>query len=188
MNNRISRVVLVTAVAVAMSAVARAQTRPDFSGSWVYAEEKSKMSEGFSLTLSFPSELAIKQSGNRLEMVGTSNHLQPIVSTYNLEGIESTFDTAAGRVKARVAWQGNKLVIAATRTYGSPIGEVTVNTTDVYSLDGDVLTVDRTQETAGLSKGTGITVYVRSKARADADNVQCRYLQRVECGHGSDRE
>jgi hypothetical protein len=119
----ISRAVVVTAVAVAMSAVAHAQKRPDFSGSWVYAEEKSKMSEGFSVTLSFPSELAIKQSGNRLEMVGTSNHLQPIVSAYNLDGTESTFDTAAGRVKAKVAWQGNRLVITATRTYGSPVGE-----------------------------------------------------------------
>jgi hypothetical protein len=38
-----------------------------------------------------------------------------------------------------------------------------VNTTDVYSLDGDLLAVDRTQETAGVSKGTGVTVYVRSK-------------------------
>lgn len=158
---------LVVAAVLAMSGVGlRAQARPNFSGSWVYVEEKSKMAEGFSITLAFPSELGIKQTAAEIQMTGTSNHLKPVISTYTLDGSESTFDTAAGKVKARTKWDGNKLVVTATRTYGTPMGDIAVHTTDTYTLAGDVLTVEREQDTNGELKAKGTTIYSRVKAQS----------------------
>jgi hypothetical protein len=52
---------------------------------------------------------------------------------------------------AKAAWEGDRLLVTIARIIESPNGPVRIEMRDVYSVNGDVLTIERTQ---GRSKWT----------------------------------
>lgn len=67
-------------------------------------------------------------------------------STYKLDGTTTSVPGPLGwDTKAKAAVQDGKLAVTITRSIDGPNGTVGVNVTDVYSVDGSVLTITRTQ-------------------------------------------
>ena len=119
--------VIVTALALALPAVARAQSKPDFSGSWTLDQSKSDPPpmrgggggggggrEGRGRGGFGGGAQTIRQSGNELSITSEGRG-GPQTMTYKLDGSEST-NKVMGRggemdAKSKARWDGSKLVI-----------------------------------------------------------------------------
>ena len=150
--------VLVTAIvaAVVLPFTARAQTKPDFSGTWTMDAARSDPAPqgrgggggggGGSVT--------IKQTGTELA-VTSEGRQGPQTMTYKLDGSESTNQVmgrgGAQTVKSTAKWDGSSLVIETTRDFnGTPI-----TTKEVRRLDNggkDMIVESTTQTPQGEQK------------------------------------
>jgi hypothetical protein len=144
------RVLLVAlATAVVLPFHARAQSKPDFSGTWTLDTAKSDPPpQGRGGGGGGGGSVTIKQTGNELAM--TSEGRQgPQTMTYKLDGSESSNQVmgrgGAQTVKSTVKWDGASLVIETTRDFqGTPI-----TTKEVRRLDngGKEMVVESTTQT-----------------------------------------
>jgi len=148
--------VIVTALALALPAVARAQSKPDFSGSWTLDQSKSDPPpmrgggggggggrEGRGRGGFGGGAQTIRQSGNELSITSEGRG-GPQTMTYKLDGSEST-NKVMGRggemdAKSKARWDGSKLVIETTREMGG--NPVTITETRTLSSDGKEMTVE----------------------------------------------
>lgn len=156
---------LALAAALVVPFVARAQAKPDFSGSWTLDASKSDA----------PAGRAGGGGGGRggggggrggggaagpMDIKQTAADITIRMQTYKLDGSE--VEVAGGRggaAKAKAAWEGSKLVITTNRDMqGTAITQKAV-----YSLsaDGKELTVENTL--TGLPQGGGTTKQVYTK-------------------------
>ena len=111
-------VLLLMLVAGAFAGPEAAQSRPDFSGSWIAPDAAA---------------LTIQQSGTTMTVTEGAD-----VKTYNLDGSDRQFSKGNTQYTARARWVGSALVVATTTV--SSIG--TWENLEVYSLDyGPKLTV-----------------------------------------------
>lgn len=137
------RVVLTAIVAAALviPVTARAQGKPDFSGTWTLDAAKSDAAPqgrgrgGRSHT--------IRQSATEIAVTITGRG-GPETSIYNLDGSESTNQVQSPdgplTVKGTARWDGSTLVIETTRE----IQGVTITTKEVRTLDpnGKEMTIE----------------------------------------------
>jgi hypothetical protein len=160
---------------VLAGALALAQGKPDFSGTWTLDVEKSEMGGGPGgggpdgrgaggrgpgrpidakvVIKQTPAELSLDQQVN-----GNSN-----VMTIKLDGSESVnTGMRGGQVKSRARWDGAKLIVQTAQTMRTPDGERTIETTETRSLapDGSMI-VERTSDTP---RGTRTQKLVFKKA------------------------
>jgi hypothetical protein len=161
------------AALVAVPALSQAQTKPSFAGSWTLNQEKSDPAparggggggggRGGGRGGGVAAQMSIKQTAAELTIdrtMGQGNQ----TSVYKLDGTESTNSTGFGDAKSKAAWDGSKLVITTNQTMqgrggGDPIS---IEVKETYSMDGGVLTVERTQTTPG---GTNTRKLVYDKA------------------------
>jgi hypothetical protein len=151
--------ILIMAVAalVALPVVARAQVKPNFSGSWTLNQGGSAGASapargarggggggGRGGAGAVPQSLTIAQTATQITIERAMAGGALTSATYNLDGSES--GNLLGDVflsKSKVSWDGAKLVIATTKDFGEVAsGGMSQETTkEVYSLDGAVLTV-----------------------------------------------
>ena len=140
---------LVVALSLSVQATAFAQGKPDFSGSWVFNQGKSgRGTSGNSPTLPFPSEIEVKQTPTEVTVAVATVRQKPVVAAYKLDGSPVKVEMTGGvseTSEARV--DGSNLVITSRRTFPSPIGEVVVNFKEVWTLDGNALTIEKTRST-----------------------------------------
>jgi hypothetical protein len=152
--------ILIMAVAalVALPAVAPAQVKPNFSGSWTLNQGGSAGASapargarggggGRGGAGAVPQSLTITQTATQITIERAMAGGALTSAVYNLDGSES--GNLLGDVflsKSKVSWDGAKLVIATTKDFGEVAsgGATRENTTEVYSLDGAVLTVSTT--------------------------------------------
>jgi hypothetical protein len=151
--NQMSVVTLIAALALGVSAPARTQGKPNFSGTWIYNQALSSGgTSGNNPLVSFPSELLIKQTPVELHWQSSSIRQDAITAIFKLDGSEVTM---AGRpeitMKGKAMLEGDKLVISSRRSYSSPAGDITTDFKEVYTVAGDVLTIEKTQTTGGVS-------------------------------------
>jgi hypothetical protein len=67
-------------------------------------------------------------------------------AVYKLDGTETTVPGPLGwTVKARAAWKDSTLVVNTMRSLEGPNGPIGAEIVDVYSVSGNVLTIERTQ-------------------------------------------
>jgi hypothetical protein len=139
-----ARVGVIAAAVLAVATVAFAQ-KPDFSGTWTYdAEASGAAGGGGGGGRGGGGPLTVKQTGDTLTTEVTRGE-NKIVMTYKLDGSEST-NQVMGRggqtseAKSVAKWDGSKLTIATKRQ----MGDQTVETTETWSLAGDVLTIEST--------------------------------------------
>ena len=75
---------------------------------------------------------------------GSAQTMQTAV--YKLDGTETTVPGPLGwTVKAKAAWKDSTLVVNTVRSLEGPNGPIGAEIVDVYSVSGDVLTLERTQ-------------------------------------------
>jgi hypothetical protein len=146
-----------------------AQQKPDFSGAWVLAKERSSQAMSGSVVVSVSGLLGDKftavQDSKTLTLTITVAAIgRDIKAVYNLDGSESRNLNPVGGgqpdepIFSRASWEGEKLVILTRGTAlvnGKPI-----ETRRVVWLDTDgVLTIERSAEGAPTLR----SVYQRTR-------------------------
>lgn len=159
--------VVVVVIAVAMNA--GAQQKPDFSGDWVLAKDRSSQTMSGSVVVSVSGLLGDKfsavQDTKTLTLTITVAALgRDIRAVYNLDGSESRNLNPAGAgqpdepIFSRASWESDKLVIHTRGTAlvnGKPL-----ETKRVLWLDKDgLLTIERSAEGAPTLR----SVYQRTR-------------------------
>ena len=150
-----TRLVIVLSVALALSvhAVTLAQTRPDFSGTWRLNVGKSGPNvAGNTPNIPFPSQIVVKQTPTDISVESTSVRQQPISAVYKLDGSKVTVQVPSGISETGDAkLDGGNLLINSRRSFSSPAGDVVVEFKEVWSLGGNVLTIQKTRTQSGDS-------------------------------------
>jgi hypothetical protein len=146
-------IVLSVALALGGQTVAFAQARPDFSGSWRLNVGKSAPNvAGNTPNIPFPSQIAVKQTPTDISIESTSVRQQPVSAVYKLDGSKVTVQTPEGISETGEAkLDGGNLSINSRRSFSSPAGEVVVEFKEVWSLSGNVLTIQKTRIQSGES-------------------------------------
>ena len=153
---------LTAVLAVSSGISVGAQGRPDFSGEWVLDEARSMPeTRGISPRVSFATEILFKVTEAELHMETSSNHKDSERHVYKFDGREETITLLSGtKVTGKVAWEGPSLLLTTKRSFASPMGDITVEFSEVYSVADGLLTVTRTQVTGGETL-TGVAVYTK---------------------------
>ena len=151
--SRMSVVALTAAVALAVSVPARTQGKPNFSGRWTYNQALSgQRTSGNNPLVSFPSELLIKQTPAELHWQASTVRQDAITAIFKLDGSDVTMaGSPEMTITGKAMLEGDTLVITSRRSYSSPAGDISTDFKEVYSVAGDVLTVEKTQTTGGIS-------------------------------------
>jgi hypothetical protein len=159
------------ALATALVAMTAAQAKPDFSGTWTFDEAKSDPAPargggggggrgGGRMGGAPATAMTIKQTANELTMDRTTAQgAQTVV--YKLDGSESKNTIGMGPATSKAAWEGSKLVIATTQTVQGRGGEITIDSKDIYSVEGNTLTIDTTRNTPAGAQ-TRKLIYTKS--------------------------
>jgi hypothetical protein len=146
-------IVLSVALALGAQAVALAQARPDFSGTWRLNVGKSGPNvAGNTPNIPFPSQILVKQTATDISVESTSVRQQPIAAVYTLDGSKVNVQTPEGITETGEAkLDGGNLSISSRRSFSSPAGDVVVEFKEVWSLAGNVLTIQKTRTQSGDS-------------------------------------
>ncbi len=136
---------LLVVMALAVSGLAVAQAKPDFSGKWAPKDA------GAGGPMAGP--MTVKQAGNELTTERSFND-QTMTSVYKLDGTESTNKTMRGESKSTAKLEGGKLVIK-TKSEG-PNGPMETTQTWTLSADGKELTILNVS-----SRGERTTTYTK---------------------------
>lgn len=152
--------ILVAALAlVTLPALTSAQAKPDFSGRWKISQAKSSPGTiGNSAKVGFPSELVIQHHPTELQVEMRIPRTDPVTAVYKLDGTEIALGTPAGITEtAKAVWDGDKLVITARRIISTAFGDFVTDSKEIWSRNGSVLTIAKTQTADGVSQTeTGI--------------------------------
>jgi hypothetical protein len=144
-----------------LSALRAGQTTPDLTGTWTIDPDKSDPAPagGRGGRGGNPAQLVITKSDTELTVSqgGAGNYI------YNLDGSERS-GPPGGETKSTIAWQDDKLVVTWKREFfaGPERGYVTSTGKDVYTVAGNVLTVERMSTTPPQSPQTRKTIYNKS--------------------------
>jgi hypothetical protein len=143
---------LVWAVALTTLCVASssAQAPASLAGTWKLATPaESREGRGGGGVPGFPlaTTLVIKVSPTEVVVdsdTGSARSIQ--TSTFKLDGSSTNVPGPLGwETSAKAAVDGARLVVTIRRSIQGPNGPVGVDVTDAYSVDGNVLTIERTQ-------------------------------------------
>src|SRR5437867_11035907 len=144
---RVHLMAIVTATVIPFAA--RAQGKPDFSGTWTMDAAKSDPApQGRGGGGGGGGSVTIKQTATELA-VTSEGRQGPQTMTYKLDGSESTNQVmgrgGAQTVKSKAKWDGSSLVIDTTRDMNG----TTVTTKEVRRLDsgGKEMVVETTAQT-----------------------------------------
>ena len=149
------------AVAVAFVATTAAQAKTDLSGTWTFDEAKSDPAParagggggggggrgGGRMGGAPATAMTIKQTAGELTMDRTTAQgAQTVV--LKLDGSESKNTIGMGPAVSKAVWDGPRLVVTTTQTVqGRGGGEITINSKEIYSVQGNVLTIETTRTT-----------------------------------------
>ena len=133
--------------------VAFAQTRPDFSGTWRISQAKSGRNVvGNNPDVQFASQLEVKQTPTEISVLEASVRQQSLSATYKLDGSKVNVQAPEGITQTGAAKiEGSNLVIMSRRSFSSPAGDIVVDFKEVWSLDGNALTIEKTRTQSGDS-------------------------------------
>jgi len=143
------RIAIMLGLALALGAAsdARAQARPDFSGTWKFNQTKSTPGiAGNTPNIAFPSQIVVKQTATELSVQSTSVRQAPLAANYKLDGSQVAVEAPRGITETgQATFEGPNVVITSRRSFSSPAGDQVVNFKEVWALDGAVLTIQKTR-------------------------------------------
>jgi hypothetical protein len=135
-----------------------AQAKTDFSGTWTFDEAKSDPAParagggggggrgGGRMGGAPATAMTIKQTPAELSMDRTTAQgAQTVV--YKLDGTDSQNTIGMGPATSKAVWDGARLVVTTSQTVQGRGGEITINSKDIYTVQGDVLTIETTRTT-----------------------------------------
>jgi hypothetical protein len=139
--------VALTALCVASPA---AQAPASLAGTWKLATPaEGREGRGSGGVPGFPlaTVLTIKVSSTEVVVDSDTGSARSIQSSvYKLDGSSTNVPGPLGwETSAKAAIDGGRLVVTIRRSIEGPNGPIGVNVTDAYSVDGNVLTIERTQ-------------------------------------------
>jgi hypothetical protein len=141
-------------IAFIMSAHAAviAQT-PDFTGTWRFNQAKSSANiAGNTPNVPFPSQLVVKQSATEVSIESTSVRQQPISAVFKLDGSKVTVQAPSGISETGEGrFQSANLIITTRRSFSSPAGETVVDFREVWTHNGNSLSIVKTRTQDGDS-------------------------------------
>jgi hypothetical protein len=141
-----ARVGIIAAAVLAVATMAWAQ-KADFSGTWTPDPAPDAAAGGGGRGGGGP--MTVKQTATELTVERTGRGGNAMSTVYKLDGSETKISMGQMEGTATAKWDGNKLVIT------TKVGENT--NTQTWSLDGGVLTVERTG-----GRGPGKTTYKKT--------------------------
>jgi hypothetical protein len=149
------RVVIALGVALLCAAPGlRAQAKPDFSGTWKINAAKSGQVTGNTPNVAFASQLDVKQTATELSLAATSVRQAPTMAIYKLDGSTVTVSAPKGITEtAQAKLDGMNLVITTRRSFTSPLGETVINFRETWTVNGNVLTIEKSR----LEEGESVT-------------------------------
>jgi len=151
------RVVLsLVAFALALPAIARAQGKPDFSGTWKYDKSEPPGYKGTGGGWAVPAPTFVtRQTGTDIT-VESDTYGKPMKMLYKLDGSDNITEAqgesqsgvaAVVRWRTKARWDGNKLVLY---TWNTALNQLR----DTMILSGGQLTIARVTENPGGSTTT----------------------------------
>jgi len=145
------KALLIAALAslIVLPSAALAQDKTDFSGAWTFDEAKSDPAAargggrgGGRMGGAPATAMTIKQSATELTIDRTTAQGTQ-TAVYKLDGSDSTNTIGPGPATSRATWDGTRIVITTTQTMqGRGGNEMSVQSKDIYSRDGDMLIVE----------------------------------------------
>jgi hypothetical protein len=142
-----ARIGIIAVAALAVSTLAFAQAKPDFSGTWTLDPEASQMGQGGGGQGAgrgggmMGGPMTVKQTGDTLvvEQVRGEN---TVTMTYKLDGTQSknTVPGRGGATSEQVSvakWSGNTIVITRTQQ----MGDQSIEITETWAMEGGNLTI-----------------------------------------------
>jgi len=146
-------IVLGVALTLGVQAVALAQARPDYSGTWRFNQAKSSPNiAGNTPNVPFPSQIVVMQTPTELSVASSSVRQQPMSAVYKLDGSKVTVQAPSGILETGEArFEGANVVITSRRSFSSPAGETVVDFKEIWSLTGTALTIEKTRTQEGES-------------------------------------
>jgi hypothetical protein len=132
---------------IVLSAVMFAQGNANLAGTWAIDRSATPTGRGAGGIngIVIAGTLVITVSPNDVTVVtdtGSGQTLQ--TSVYKLDGSNNPVPGPLGwDTKAKALWEGTNLVVITRRSMTGPTGPMGVDVKDVYSVAGDVLTIDR---------------------------------------------
>ena len=141
---RVATLALAAAIAIPFSA--RAQSKPDFSGTWTMDAAKSDPAPQGRGGGGGGGTQTVKQTASELS-VQTEGRQGPQTMVYKLDGSPST-NKVMGRggeqeVKSTAKWDGSSLVIETTRDFNG----MSITTKEVRKMDGASMVVETSVNT-----------------------------------------
>ena len=145
---------------IALPAAVMAQAKTDFSGTWSFDEAKSDPAParagggggggggrgGGRMGGAPATAMTIKQTAADLSMDRTTAQgAQTVV--YKLDGTDSRNTIGMGPATSKAVWDGPRLVITTTQTVQGRGGEITITSKEIYSVSGNILTIETTRTT-----------------------------------------
>jgi hypothetical protein len=146
-------------LALALPALAGAQNKTDFSGTWNVDTAKSDPAPqgGRGAGGGPTTKLVITQSATELIAV-TTNARGETRTVYKLDGSDINETTPSGTSTSKVSWDGGKLVVNRVQKITTPQGSGEITSQEVYTLEGKVLTLV-TSRTMPMGSTTRRTVF-----------------------------
>jgi hypothetical protein len=145
---KLARVGVIAAAVLAVATLAFAQAKPDFSGTWT-PDVPADAAAGGGGGRGMGGPMTVKHTGDTLTVERTGRGGNTTTQTYKLDGSETKVMMGQNEATATAKWDGNKIVIA------TKFGENA--NTQTWSLEGGVLTIDRTG-----GRGPSSTKYKKS--------------------------
>ena len=138
--------ILVTLAALLVPCSARAQGNPKMAGNWEIDEAKSQIGRGRAGGPG-PSRLIFKMSPTEVTVIsytGVNRARETTVYKINAPEHEVPGPLSWNSV-AKSTWENDKFVATIARIIEGPTAPVRIEMKDVYTVEGDVLTIERTQ-------------------------------------------
>jgi hypothetical protein len=124
-----------------------AAARADLSGTWAFnAAKSSPGTSGNSPDITFPSQLVVEQTPTEVKISSLTVRQKPVTNTYKLDGSKVTLDMPAGITETGEAKvDGSNVIVTSHRSFASPAGDIVVDFKEVWSVNGNVLTIEKTR-------------------------------------------
>ena len=127
-------------LALALPAMAVAQNKTDFSGTWNVDTTKSDPAPQGRAGGAATTKLVITQTAVDMTVIVTTGRGEAR-TTYKLDGTEMKETVAMGESRAKVSWDGARLVVNRVQNVTTPQGAFEITSKETYSVSGGILTL-----------------------------------------------
>ena len=127
------------ALVLALPAMAAAQAKTDFTGTWNVDIAKSDPAPQGGGGGGATTKLVIRQTAVDMTVIVTTG--REAKTTYKLDGTEMNETVAMGESRAKVSWDGARLVVNRVQNVTTPQGAFEITSKETYSVSGGILTL-----------------------------------------------